>query len=32
MACARAYSHLGLSEPPKVPPAPGVPGDLFGGK
>jgi Holliday junction DNA helicase RuvB len=28
MACARAYSHLGLTEPPKVPQA----GDLFGGK
>ncbi|MGQ3112895.1 MAG: hypothetical protein ACT6RD_10430, partial [Brevundimonas sp.] len=27
MACARAYSHLGLSEPPK--PAGPVPGDLF---
>ena len=28
MACARAYSHLGLTEPPKAPQA----GDLFGGK
>ena len=28
MACARAYSHLGLTEPPRVPQA----GDLFGGK
>ncbi|KQS53968.1 ATP-dependent DNA helicase RuvB [Brevundimonas sp. Leaf363] len=27
MACARAYSHLGLTEPPKAPSA----GDLFGG-
>ena len=29
MACARAYAHLGLSEPPKNPIAPPVPGDLF---
>ncbi len=28
MACARAYAHLGLTEPPKTPQA----GDLFGGK
>ena len=28
MACARAYAHLGLTEPPKAPQA----GDLFGGK
>ncbi|MFJ6024925.1 Holliday junction branch migration DNA helicase RuvB [Brevundimonas sp. NPDC092305] len=28
MACAKAYSHLGLTEPPKAPQA----GDLFGGK
>ncbi len=28
MACARAYSHLGLTEPPRAPQA----GDLFGGK
>ena len=28
MACARAYAHLGLAEPPKAPQA----GDLFGGK
>ncbi|PZO04705.1 MAG: Holliday junction branch migration DNA helicase RuvB [Alphaproteobacteria bacterium] len=30
MACARAYAHLGLAEPPKPPVA--VPDDLFGGK
>ncbi|RYG09742.1 MAG: Holliday junction branch migration DNA helicase RuvB, partial [Caulobacteraceae bacterium] len=28
MACAKAYAHLGLVEPPKVPQA----GDLFDGK
>ena len=28
MACARAYAHLGLAEPPRAPQA----GDLFGGK
>jgi Holliday junction DNA helicase RuvB len=28
MACAKAYAHLGLTEPPKAPQA----GDLFGGK
>ncbi|MFP5296798.1 MAG: Holliday junction branch migration DNA helicase RuvB, partial [Alphaproteobacteria bacterium] len=28
MACARAWSHLGLTEPPRAPQA----GDLFGGK
>jgi Holliday junction DNA helicase RuvB len=28
MACARAYSHLGLVEPPRSP-APPAPGDLF---
>jgi Holliday junction DNA helicase RuvB len=32
MACARAYSHLGLTEPPKVPPVSGTSNDLFGGK
>ncbi len=30
MACARAYAHLGLTEPPK--PQAAVPDDLFGGK